>query len=638
MTGRPPRQSPRPRSLRSGAFCFLAALGPLLGPADLGGQEPDTLRPAPPDTLPRPLVRDSLLPEARQDTAGQDTTAQDTIPPPPAMLPELGPSGPPGWDRGVWEWDRDALLRLPDLSLLQLLERVPGVVPVRVDLVSQAESGAVFGATAGAIRYVLDGFELDPLVSPTFDPSRFPLLALERVRVERRVTGITVHMETRTPDDGRTRSVIEAGTGDYGVNLFRGTFLAPRVVGGPLGLGFERLAAGGFLPGGGSNHTTTWLKWSWVHDSAGVQVELKRSEMDRSGIEPGLVGSRTDWAVRARGALGPVTGEGFIGGASVEDERGEIVLRESTPQGGVRLRAHWVAPVPLDIAGALRLRSHPRLPAREAELGLRLEPLPAFAVEVEASQGWWSEGDPTGRWTARGVVGPVLGISLFAELDRGGALIGDGPGLRMPPTTGTEPAFRVSREGVRAGARFHWGGLAVGGAALRARTDTVHPFGLATEAGWGRVVGPLDEAAETTGFEATARIPTLLRPLWLEGWYVQLDAPAGWLYTPHRQWRAALVYHHLPLPSGNLELYARVEHAYRGYMAVPRLSAVPGELLTRGVGEYRATNAELVIRVLTVRAFLRWENLGNRPGQADLAGFDLPGQHILYGVKWEFWN
>jgi hypothetical protein len=632
---------PRPRSLRSGAFFVLVGVVVAPGAGPLAAQEPDTipeappdtLRPVAPDTLPRPLPVDSLVLEAAgQDTVAQDTVPQDTLPPPPDTLPTLWRVGRPGWDRGVWEWDRNALLRLPDLSLLQLLERVPGVVPIRVDIVGQAESGSVFGATAGAIRYVLDGFVLDPLVSPTFDPSRFPLLALERVRVERRVGGATVHLETVGPDDPRSESVIEAATGDYGVNLFRGTFLAPRLLGGALGLGFERLAADGFV--GSSNHTATWLKWRWVRDAGGVQVELKQSDMDRSGVDDGLAGSRTDWAVRARGALGPVTGEVFAGGSSMEDDRGDVVLREGTPHGGLRLRGDWAAPIPIDFSAAVRFRDHPRLPSREAELGIRMVPIPAVSLEAEAVQGWWSDGDPTGRWEGRAVLGPVLGFSAFAEVSRGGAILGEGPGLRMPATVESAPPFRVSRDGLRSGAQWTWRGLVLGAAAIRTSTDAVHPFGLRPERGW----GPTGATGEVTGMEATARVPIPRAPFALEGWYVELDRPTGWLYTPDRQWQAALVYHHLPLPSGNLEIYTRVEHVYRGPMTAPGASEDGGTLELLDVAPYRSTNAELVIRVHSLRAFLRWSNMRNRPGLVDLPGYGLPGQHILYGVKWEFWN
>ena len=160
--------------------------------------------------------------------------------------------------RGVWEWDRLDLLRLPDLSLLQLLERIPGLTPVRLGVVGQPEGAAVFGSAAGAITYIVDGFRLDPMVSPTFDPSRIPLLALGRVRVERRVTGATVRIDSLDPDDPRTESIIEAATGDFNTNLFRGMFLAPRLLAGSVGLGCERLGTDGFR-GANAAQTGAWL-------------------------------------------------------------------------------------------------------------------------------------------------------------------------------------------------------------------------------------------------------------------------------------------------------------------------------------------------------------------------------------------
>ena len=107
---------------------------------------------------------------------------------------------------------------------------------------------------------------------------------------------------------------------------------------------------------------------------------------------------------------------------------------------------------------------------------------------------------------------------------------------------------------------------------------------------------------------------------------------AGWLYLPAEQWRAALTYHHSPLASGNLELFARFEHVYRGGMRVPGPDALAYS------NRHRATNLELTIRILTVRAFLRWENLFHRLDLSDIPPYRLPGQHLLWGVKWIFWN
>ena len=401
-------ERPRPRSLRSGAF-FVSSLAlglalvlaaPVAPTAScVAAQEPDTAQPPP---LPAPPVRTDTIPRpGAGDTIPSDTVPVDTLGPPPGVLPALGRVGPASWARGTWEWDRSALRRLPALSVLDLLERLPGLVPVRVDLVNQAETAGVFGSTARGIDYVIDGFQLDPLTTASFDASRLPLLALERVRVERRLTGATVWIETQSPDHPRPRSIVEAGTGDYDINLFRGIFLSPDVLGGPLGLGFERLGGEGILPGGTSNHLGGWVKWTWLRDSAGVQVEYRQSDMDRTGIGAGVVGARRDWVVRARARRGPVTGEVYAGASSMEDERDTLVLREGTPVGGARLRAEVDGPIPLEGRAALRLRAHPRLPGQELELALRAVPTPYLAVDGEVVQGWWESKMGTGRWAAR---------------------------------------------------------------------------------------------------------------------------------------------------------------------------------------------------------------------------------------------
>lgn len=637
---------PRPRSLRSGAFFIiaLAALGVaalLPGAAPLSAQVPDSVPPPrQPERLPSPLSpqRPDTVPRALPtDTLRTDTVPQDTLGPPPPRLPALDPLGPASWERGVWEWDRLALLRLPDLSLIHLLERIPGFVPVRADVVNQPESGAVFGATAGAIRYVVDGFELDPLVGPTFDATRIPLLALERVRVERRVTGVTVHIETVSPDHPRPSTRIEAGTGDFGINLFRGLFLGPSVLGGPLGLGFERLAGSG-AAAGSSNHLAGWLKWSWVRDSSGVQIEYRQSDMERAGVGEELSGARSDWVVRARTSRGPVAGEIYAGASRVEDELGGLVLREGTPQGGLRLRGRLDAPVPTEARTAVRLRDHPRLPFAELELGVRTLPLPLIALEAEAVRGWWDQGAGTGRWAARAQAGPVLGVTAFSELFGGAPLLDGGRTLRVPSPDSLP--LELSRTGLRAGASLRFRGLALTAAAIRSSTDEGAGLGLPGERRFLRSGG-----GEATGFEVSARLPSGWDPLALEGWYVGMEAPADWLYVPDYHWRAGVVYHHVPLPSGNLEIFTRIEHEFRGRMRVPAgLDGGSGEpeedpvALVTEVGAYRASNIELTIRVLTVRAFLRWDNITNRRGQRDLPEFPRPGQHILYGVKWEFLN
>jgi hypothetical protein len=616
-----PHRGGRPRPVRrSGAFfvgsLMFVAVAALILPAPVPAQVPDTL-PAQADTVPPPRL------PAPTDTVPPDTVPPEPPPPPPA-LPALDPIGPTGWSVAAWEWQRADLLRLPDLSLLHLLERIPGLTPVRVTSVGQPEAAAVFGATAGAIRYEVDGFALDPLTTPTFDPSRLPLVALESVRIERRLTGVTVRIRTAAPVEPRAYSVVEAATGDFRTNLFRGTFMAPRVLAGSLALGFESLGTG--FPVGGTNLIGGSLKWTWARDETGIQLEYRQSDMDREGVAGGLVGARRDLVVRARSRFGPVAAEAYAGSSSVEDELAEIVVRESTAQGGLRLRAATQGALPVEATASLRLRSHPRLPAQELELAGWAYPAAWFALGTEAVHSRWEERSATNRLAVTGRAGPFLGLTATASIFRDDQVL---------PTATPDPAPLESaaagpvleRDGARAGLEVQWGGLQLAAAAVRITGSPVPGFGLAFDD-----TAPDAPGGEATGVEAAVTLPTLWAPLRLEGWYVDMDLPPAWPYFPAEQWRAALVYHHLPLPSGNLELYARAEHQVRGAMLVPGPDGLDR------VDAYRSTNLELTIRVVSVRAFLRWHNMLNRPFQQDLVGFQRPGQHIVYGVKWEFWN
>jgi hypothetical protein len=583
---------------------------------------PDTIPPVPPDTIP-PVPPDTIPPTP------PDTVPVDTVPPePPREPPVLGPMryiGPTGWAVGAWEWQRADLMRLPDLSLLHLLERVPGVTPARVASVGQPEGAAVFGSAAGAIRYEIDGFELDPLVAPTFDPSRFPLVALESVRIERTVTGATVRIRTLTPRDARPQTVIEAGTGDLRTNLFRGTFLAPRILDGGLGLGFENLGAQ-TITGDASNQVAGWLKWTWARDESGVQLEYRQVTTDRTGVGQGLDGTRRDWVARARHRFGALSAEAYAGASNVEDQRGGEVVREGSPQVGLRVRVDAPAGVPIQTGAALRFRDHPRLPAQELEVSLWSEPTPWLGAGGELRHGRWAVGAPTRTVSGRVRAGPFFGFSAFAGASTGSRALA----FATPFPGASGPGgwrLNIAETGLRAGIELDRRDLHLGLAAIRNTADSVPGFGLPFDPEAVRLPG-----GTATGVEAVARLPTGWAPLRVEGSVVAMDVPGAWPYLPAEQWRIALVYHHLPLPSGNLEIYARADHGLRGAMNVATADAP-----TR-VGAYRATDLELSIRVLEVHAFLRWQNVFNRPFQEDVADFPRPGQHVFYGVKWQFWN
>ena len=51
---------------------------------------------------------------------------------------------------------------------------------------------------------------------------------------------------------------------------------------------------------------------------------------------------------------------------------------------------------------------------------------------------------------------------------------------------------------------------------------------------------------------------------------------------------------------------------------------------------YTLTNLFVQIRILDVQAFGLWENFFNYQSAADLPGVFLPGQRLIYGIRWVF--
>jgi hypothetical protein len=124
--------------------------------------------------------------------------------------------------------------------------------------------------------------------------------------------------------------------------------------------------------------------------------------------------------------------------------------------------------------------------------------------------------------------------------------------------------------------------------------------------------------------------------LTLSSWITDWQDADGWTYLPSRSWRTALELHTLPLESGNLELLARAEAHMRGSVLAFDPAALDGAGAYSRLPAYTTADGYLQIRVIDVRAFIRWEDiLGNIE---DLPGRIQRGPRIFYGVKWNLWN
>lgn len=620
------RATPSGRSARAFVvLCLLCAATPLTA---------QVVRPPARDTL-RPPARDTLRPAARDTLAA----AEDSIPP-AVLFPAMPIAGAASAADGLWIWDHAALLRETPISLIDLLERIPGVTAFRSGMFVQPEAAAGFGGTAGRVEIELDGNLLDPLSSSSTDLSRIPLAQLREVRVERRLGVLRIQLLTEQPTTGQPYSRVEAGIGQPDANLFRGIFLAPDVLVGPLGVGVERLDTDGFGRREGiavrepANVFNGWAKLGWTSERRGLQLEVIRTTLRREPDSPWEIDRvRQDLVLRGRNEFAPgLLGEVYASRAWLREKPGQTADTSAVPelerdaiQAGARLA--YRAPIGT-LSAAIRYRDLAALPRTEAQFDARLATGPV-GLAASLTSATWESGESATAYDIYGRLG-VRFAGVFGELTRGRRGAPDYRAVNAPP-------LLTERNGWRVGATATLGERATGSIALlHLEQDRSLPFGLPFDS-----LGVPNATNPARGFEAFGRL--VLLPGWfaLESWYTNWTQATGWTYLPVRTWRTALELHTLPLPSGNLEILGRLEGAYRGgmlaYASEPITSETTSYQPVEALPGYTLFHGYLQIRIIDVRIFLRYEDLLSNEIEL-LPNRIHRGPRLMYGVKWNLWN
>jgi hypothetical protein len=573
---------------------------------------------------------------ARADTTTTAPVIQDSVRPIPQLAKHhFDPAN--GFSSGVWYWSRDSLMLEAPVTLGDLLERIPGILTIRSGYYIQPEAATSLGGTGNRVEVWLDGYVLDPIFESSFDVAKLDLANIESVRVERRMGTIRVHIETLMPADTRAYSMVEAAVGEPDANLFRGVFLAPRLFFGPLGLAIDRIDTDGLNRQEPADQFAGWAKWSYIRKGSGVQVEFRRMSTDRDPESPYTAKFlRDDLIVRGRAQLfNGLVAEVFGGRTTVGVDTVKVADNDSVPRIDTEniqwgARASFVSPV-VWARGSFRVRDHAALPSTQidAAAGARFG---IFSAAAEMTQSSWSGSSSATEITLRAEAGPFRGFRLFGESttsDRGVPFLG---GIDDSSTT----ALISNYDGLRAGAQFEWRGIVAAGAMLKAKSDSATTFGL-----------PFDHSrrfyfgSDATGWEVTGRVPIP----WIKGLYLQGMATEWYsgnvsLYMPTRLYRAGAELHSIPLKSGNLEILGRIEVVHRGSMLVPNFEdpADGDDPVTElAMNPVDFIDAYLQIRVMAIRAFLRWEDL-TQQNVAEIPDRAIRGPRLFYGVKWEFWN
>ncbi|MBT8335398.1 MAG: hypothetical protein KJO11_02270, partial [Gemmatimonadetes bacterium] len=297
------------------------------------------------------------------------------------------------------------------------------------------------------------------------------------------------------------------------------------------------------------------------------------------------------------------------------------------------------------LKGEGRILSGFDLPSRRVDVGGGVEWRGVGGIAADYRSDSWA--DPVREESAnsaglRAWTAPLFGVSLFAGWDSGvrGAGIGrarvaipepDTTGAPVPPDT--LPGFHLSdRTAVRAGARIALGPLDVTGAWHRVDIDSILPIGLLGTRSGTAVAG--DEA---TGWEVSGRLalPVTFDGLSAVGSLMQWETAGP--YRPRRRYTGGLDFHNV-YKDGNLELWTSFLVEGRDGLLLPRIVGSDETAEFVQVPFQQSWDFFLQVRVLTVRIFIRSENVTLRRANQDFPGRLTPQTRSVYGVRWTLWN
>jgi hypothetical protein len=601
-----------------------------------------------------PQVEVQIPDEAvRADTLPQEGRPEPADPLRPApSFPVFPAPRTAGFAAGTWVFGPAELGRFHGLTLLELLERIPGLLVTREGDVGRPAGVAAFGSGGGRFRVFLDGWELRALNGASPELQHVPLVDVVEVRVTRGLAETRIDLETIRMDDARPFAQIEGGEGDFGIRMLRGYFARPvgeRVM---VHVGMDLVETAGFRRLSDFSENTVMARASWLPGpDRGIQLDFRNTAIDTERRVAGVALPRESFdrgelLLRGRGRVrGDFWVDAALGRSRVTPEGNDTVtLARASVQGMLRGTLQLAAG---SVSGTARLH---RVDAQgyagdAAELSARAElaPAPGLAAWGEA-RALSTHGVGGAELEAGGRAGPWGGLSLFGSVAVGsrGLPFRTDTLLLLPTFPGTvDPALSDSVEvpvllfraresavrGFRAGAEARRGS-AVAGAAFVAQdlTEWV-PFGFLFD----RHAPPVP-GGTVGGVEGYLDVPVIWRQLRLHAHYVDFLATPARPYLPARFGRGALEYHWI-YRDGNLEptIRAEVIARDRALTVNPETGAFDVE-----TEPYALFNLFVQVRVLDVRAFWRMENVVNRTTAFDVPGRFLPGNRSMFGVRWFF--
>jgi len=574
-----------------------------------------------------PPASEVPIPVKPKTDSGPDsaTVKTDTLKSPigrfadPALY-EIGPQ---------YEWNRSQLFATGAVTLVDLLDRIPGVTTLRSGWIATPQT-ATYAGGFERVRIFYDGIEIDNLDSRTggvLDLASIQLWTLEHVSVERSAGELRVYMRTWRVDNTDPYTRADVLTGNEETNLYRG-FYGKRMENGGV-IQFAGQQYGVTSPRfAGSGDALSLLarvgiaKKSWSVDAYMMRHHPTRDlqrPLASSGSPPvlGLDATYTDAYLRA--AVGGVNSGpwlqltigslGFKGTTEPDRTTGAAILADTLERR--TSETQWVASGGMTL-GPLRVEALDRLRAIGGSTYNATSARGDLAIPFATVSGFIEHDGLKGR-TSADVGARFQPLPFFALAGSFANTISTGSSS-VPTLTSLRGEAAIKLFGPWASVGLITVDRVAGLAPLV--YDTLF---LRTEAG------------KITAQTASLRGP-IAAGFGVDAWITRWNEPGA--YRPEYESRSELNYANDfrgRFPRGDLSLRAAGVYEYRSHTLFPS-SAGDVE-----AGVAKTLSVLLEIRILRAVISFQQRNLLGYPYDI-VPGFEMPRVLAIYGVRWEFWN
>ena len=580
--------------------------------------------------MPPPASEVPIPVKPKTDTTDTLAVKRDSIKAPigrfadPATY-EIGPQ---------YQWNRAQLFATGALTVLDLLDRIPGVTTFRSGWIATPQT-ATFNADFRRVRIFYDGVEqdvLDTRAGGVLDLSTIQLWTLEQLTIERSGSELRLYMRTWRVDNTNPYTRVDVATGNEDTNLYRGFY-------------GKRFDNGGVLQLAGRQYGVTSSRFAGSGDALSL--------LGRIGI------ARKSWSVDAfvnrtratRGIQRPAQGRSPV--LSLDGTNTNAYIRAAV--GGVN-SGPWAQATIASLA--FKGTTDPdrtvtatpladTLERRRAETqynlsaGYTLGPARLEVRDRLRALGGTTYNSVSGRLDFETSFGVLTGS---AEHDGFRNLNNVDAGIRLQPLPFIAFAGSVGRLAPTSKSNTTSGNAsnpsatsARGEVAIKLLGPWVSVGMITADRGQGLAPVVYDTLLLPTGpGRITARTASVRGPLvgglGIDAWVTRWDRARP--YQPEYQSRSEINYANnfaKRFPRGDFDVRAAVTYEYRGSTTFP-LEA--GEVR---IAAAKTLSALLEVRIIRAVVSYQQRNILSYPYEI-IPGFEMPRVLAIYGVRWEFWN